>query len=287
VLIVTVLRPPVFATPGGLLLARVVLWSTGILLIAIPLAARRSGFAHKLLRLGADLGPMIVAVVGYVSLKLLGAVHITQWLGIPAKDSWMMAADRALFGKTPCLWFVDRGLQPTAFLSTMSWFYALYPFMPLLGLVWFIYKRDREQFRLVRRTLLISFYLGYCCYLLVPVSGPLTMMPNAPVPYIETTAGYAFLANNFRYPFDCFPSLHTANPWLLVWISRRKLTGWLLTAAVLACCGITLSTIVLQVHYGIDVIAGLLWIFPVALLGRATLPVGYSSRYGLSCGSTR
>jgi len=35
-----------------------------------------------------------------------------------------------------------------------------------------------------------------------------------------------------------------------------------MASAVTAACGITLSTIALQVHYGIDVLAGLAWVFP-------------------------
>jgi membrane-associated phospholipid phosphatase len=154
----------------------------------------------------------------------------------------------------------------------MSYFYALYPFTPVIALAWFLYKGDGVQFRLIRRTLLISFFCGYWCYILIPVAGPLSITANAPLPYIETTTGYIFLAGNFRYSFDCFPSLHTANPWLLVWLSRGKLPAWLMAAAIVACCSITLSTVALQVHYGIDDLAALVWIFPIAFLGRASLP---------------
>ena len=88
----------------------------------------------------------------------------------------------------------------------------------------------------------------------------------------ESTSIYAFLANNFRYVADCFPSLHTANPWLMVWVGRKGFPRWLLAGACLVCCGITLSTMALRLHYGIDVVAGLAWVFSVAPLARATLP---------------
>jgi membrane-associated phospholipid phosphatase len=215
---------------------------------------------------------MVVAVVGYVTLRLLNAGTIDNWLSISSKDSWMMAVDVALFGKTPYVWFSQWGLTNPSILRPISWFYGLYPFLPVAALVWFWLKNDRAQFLLIRRTLLISLYCGYCCYVLIPVSGPLSLMPPTAPTYIESTAGYIFLAGNFRYPFDCFPSLHTANPWLLVWLCRGKLPLWLMSATIFTCCGITLSTVALGVHYGVDDLAGLIWIFPIALIASSTLP---------------
>ncbi len=276
-LVLTILHPPVFATAGGLLLARCVLWGAGILLAALLIGARvtprmRPPHIRVLLDFVLQIGPMVVAVVGYVSLRLLNAGAITGWLGISSKDPWMMAADNALFGKTPYLWFGQWGFTNALFLQPLTWFYGLYPFMPVAALAWFWFKHDRSQFQLIRRTLLISLYCGYCCYILIPVSGPLSLMPNAAPSYIESTAGYAFLAGNFRYPFDCFPSLHTANPWLLVWLCRGKLPPWLMAVTIFACYGITLSTLALGLHYGVDDLAGLAWIFPIALIARKTLP---------------
>jgi membrane-associated phospholipid phosphatase len=45
-----------------------------------------------------------------------------------------------------------------------------------------------------------------------------------------------------------------------------------MASAVSAGCGITLSTIALQVHYGVDVLAGLAWVFLIAAVAKATLP---------------
>jgi membrane-associated phospholipid phosphatase len=45
-----------------------------------------------------------------------------------------------------------------------------------------------------------------------------------------------------------------------------------MAATIFTCCGISLSTVALGVHYGVDDIAGLLWIFPSAFLARTTLP---------------
>jgi membrane-associated phospholipid phosphatase len=41
-------------------------------------------------------------------------------------------------------------------------------------------------------------------------------------------------------------------------------------SAVSEGCGITFSTIALQVHYGIDVLAGLAWVFLITAVAKAT-----------------
>jgi len=272
VLVCTLLHPPVFATPGGLLLARAVLISSAVLMAVLVPAARWSQKARALLGLVLDFAPVVVAVVGYVALHLLNAYAITAALHIPFLDRDMLAADVALFGQTPYVLFARWGMDGVGFLRVMTACYALYPLTPMLMLGWFALNRDRANFLLVRRTLIVSFYLGYCSYILIPVSGPLSLLPPAPPGFIESTSIYAFLANNFRYVADCFPSLHTANPWLMVWVGRKGFPRWLLAGACLVCCGITLSTMALRLHYGIDVVAGLAWVFSVAPLARATLP---------------
>ena len=267
----TVLHPPVFATRFGLLLARVVLWSVSAFVAAVLAASRFSLRARGIRTFIFDFGPIVVAVVGYVGLHLLDASAITTKLGIPPFDREMMAADVALFGRTPYLWFSRWGLVSGLFARVMSGFYAFYPLTPLLAVGWFLLRGERKQFRLLRRALILSFYSGYVCYLLIPVSGPLTLARASSPSFLESTRIYSFLASNFRYHFDCFPSLHTANPWLIVWLSRGKMPWWLMTAAIATALGIAASTIVLEVHYGIDVLAGLAWIFPVAAIARATL----------------
>jgi membrane-associated phospholipid phosphatase len=270
--VLTVAHPPHFATPGGLLLARIVLWSAGLLVCLLLAASRFSSRAGAALHFVFDFGPIVVAVVGYVSLRLFDASVISAWLGIPPLDHAMMAADVAIFGKTPYLWFLHWGLDTGLFAWVMSGFYALYPFTPLLAVGWFLWRGERKQFRLMRRALIISLYSGYVCYLLIPVSGPLSLAGATSPTFLESTSVYSFLESNFRYLYDCFPSLHTANPWLIVWLSRGKVPGWLMALAVIAGCGITLSTIALQVHYGVDVLAGLGWVFLITVVTKATLP---------------
>jgi putative effector of murein hydrolase LrgA (UPF0299 family) len=268
----TLVHTPVFATPGGLLLARVVLIGSALLMVALIPAARFSRAARWLLGLVLDFAPAVVAVVGYVALHLLNAYAITAALHIPFFDHSMMRADQLLFGQTPYVLLARWGLDAPGFLRLMTAFYALYPVMPILVLGWFALRHDRKNFFLVRRTLIVSFYLGYCTYILIPVSGPLTLLPQSAPGFIEATSVYVFLASNFRYIGDCFPSLHTANPWLMLWTGRAGFPRWLLVLGCFTCSGITLSTIALRLHYGVDVLAGVAWVFLIPPLARLTLP---------------
>lgn len=271
VLVLTLLYPPDFASRGGLLLARSVFWSIGVLLVLLFVAARFHSVPRRLLHGILLFFPMAVAVISYAGLRLFHAEAITTWFGISARDSWMMAADNALFGKTPFLWLSHWGLESHLLQRSMTVFYGLYPLMPFLILAWFLFQRDMARFYLLRRTLILSLYLGYCCYILVPVRGPLSLL-NQPPLFIDSSSTYAFLMGNFRYVYDCFPSLHMANPWLMAWLCRGKVPRGVMILLVIACCGITLSTLVLRLHYGIDLLAGLVWAALMVPLGRASLP---------------
>jgi membrane-associated phospholipid phosphatase len=265
--------PPEFATPGGRALAvwvlRTVFPLFGLLLVTAYFVPR----ARRALRVLLEFAPILVGVLAYVSLKLMHASAITAWLGIPAKDHFMLAADNLLFGKTLYLWLAQFPLfVARPFLQIMSICYSLYPFTPLLVVGWFLYCEDIAQVRLVRRTMILSLYGGYCCYLLIPVSGPLSIMQQPAPLFIQSTLTYNYLMGNFRYVYDCFPSLHTANPWLLLWLCRNRFPRWFVVVGALICFGITFSTIALRMHYGIDDIAGIVWACLIACLVHATLP---------------
>lgn len=265
--------PPDFATPGGRALAVWVIRIAFALFALLLVAARFRPRARRALRVVLEFAPILVAVLGYVSLKLMHASAITDWLGIPARDSWMLAADNLLFGKTPFLWLAQSPLFVSRpFLQLMSFCYSLYPFTPLLVVGWFLYRGDLAQVRMVRRAMILSLYGGYCLYLLVPVSGPLSILPQPAPLFVQSTLTYNYLMGNFRYIYDCFPSLHTANPWLLLWLCRNKFPRWFVVLGALVCSGITLSTIALRMHYGIDDIAGFAWLSMIALFARRTMP---------------
>ena len=260
---------------GGL--TKKTLWGVAVLLILLIGAKMLGRHATSPLRI-AEFLPLVVALMAYESLKHMHATALTVWLGIQPKDSLMMAADNAVFGKTPYLWFAQWGLDRPGFITIMSAFYSLYYVAPIAAMGWFTIAEDVAQLRLIRRGLLIGLYGGYCSYVLIPVAGPLSVPGLVKPLFFEQMTGFQFLMDNFRYAFDCFPSLHTAIPWLLVLLCWNKLPRWLMAVAIICSLGVTVSTVALRFHYGVDVLAGLAWAWTAATLARLSSPAHTANR---------
>ena len=111
-------------------------------------------------------------------------------------------------------------------------------------------------------------------YLLIPVGGPLLLIGDQfRQPIVTQPVITKLVFDSLRYAWDCFPSLHTAVPWmltLLLWSSVRR---WAQLLCVTAATLVTASTIVLRFHYGIDVLAGLAWAGLVAFVVARQVPL--------------
>lgn len=238
--------------------------------IGLPLVLLVSAFRRRFRRIASSLTDwwQVLAALGiYESLKHLHANRITEWLGIKPKDALMIRADEWLFGRVLPLWF--EPISSDAVVHVMWFFYVwVYYLGPILslGFVYFVLEDDALFLRL-RKALVLVLLGGYVSYLLVPVAGPLFNVgeqftrPIATQPVLRS-----LVFEKYRYNWDCFPSLHTAVPWtlsLVLWPRLGNRSGR--PIAVLACSGVTLSTLVLRFHYGVDVLAGLAWAAMVAL----------------------
>jgi membrane-associated phospholipid phosphatase len=246
---------------SGLTLVTLVIASP---VLAVGLLRRSQHAATRMLR---DWLPAIGVLGVYESLKHLHAHRITEWLGIAPLDRAMVDLEAALFGQ-PVPVLLDRwGWTAPWFIHAMWLFYLLVYYAGPAALMVYAYfgLRDRRLFWRLRRGLVLGLLGGYVFYVLVPVAGPLQTIPER---FSTEIDAWPLLArHNFdalRYQWDCFPSLHTAIPWLLTGLGWRFL-GWRLrTACVIAAVGVTLSTVALRYHYGIDVLAGLAWAWLVA-----------------------
>jgi len=95
----------------------------------------------------------------------------------------------------------------------------------------------------------------------VPVAGPLYLIGDRfehPIPTQPEIVTPLF--DSLRFQWDCFPSLHTAIPWLLTALSWRAVSQPVRALSVVLACAVTLSTVTLRLHYGIDLIAGVVWV---------------------------
>jgi spermidine synthase len=197
----------------------------------------------------------------YENLKHMHANRLTEWLGIAPKDLAMLRADEFLFGKCLALYFDSAFF--TGIFSQIMWFFYIWIYylgpVALLGYIYFV-KEDDELFQKLRRALVFGLLGGYILYILVPVAGPLFQIGDQfTVPILTQPVIQRLAFSSLRYNWDCFPSLHTAIPWLLTCVAWPRLNPGIRTLAVLGSFGVTLSTVVLRFHYGIDLVAGLAW----------------------------
>lgn len=239
----------------------------GTLFIVIVVLILRPRLIKSLL---TDFLPIIIALAAYEGMKHMHATALTLWMGIEPKDALMLRIDEWLFGKTPYLYFADWGLDDGIFIRIMSFMYALYYVGPFVVLAYFTIVGDRFRFLLVRRGVVFCLYGGYISYIFIPVGGPLAEPFVAPL-YFERMTEFNYLMENFRYAWDCFPSLHTAVPWLLVFLSFGAMPKSFIAIGIVVALGITTSTMALRFHYGIDVIAGVVWAVMASMAAMVSL----------------
>jgi hypothetical protein len=228
------------------------------LFVALGLLRRRW---ERTAAMARDWWQVIGVLLVYENLKHQHANRITEWLGISPKDLVMLRVDEALFGKCLALWFDTPFFAGE--LSHVLWFFYIWVYylgpIVLLGWAYFALEDD-VLFRLLRRSLVFGLLGGYVFYILVPVAGPLFVIGDRfTVPILTQPTLQTLAFSTLRYNWDCFPSLHTAIPWLLTLTAWPRLPRAGRALAVAAASGVTLSTVALRFHYGIDLVAGIAW----------------------------
>ncbi len=223
---------------------------------ALSLETSRGGPGVSLLR---DFAPFLVSQAAY--LMLHGLVHEVSPVD---RDTWLIRIDEMLFGGAWTQW-----LQPFVSTWLTEWFsvtYSLYVFFPIALALWFVARGERGHLLHLLQAVVLCTYLGYLGYLLVPAVGPLyTLTYQVPLGGGWFSQVRESLDAMARVPRDCFPSLHTANTVVVLWMvwrHARPLRG------VFGVLGVSciLATIYLRYHYTVDVAAGLLLGTSVAAL---------------------
>jgi membrane-associated phospholipid phosphatase len=248
-------RPP---GAGGPLLV-ITLYAGALIGVARPGERRgAAGLARELL-------PVAAVLVVYALLQpLIEAVNPVRW------DPELAALDARWFGP---LWLRWRGLlgrpawlTDAAYLAYLS-YYAL-PIGVYAAARW----REREDGERVGVTLLLTFYLSYLGYLLLPASGP--RVPRAEEALLGGSAisqvARDFLARAEVTTLDAFPSGHTA---LSLLSAALAVTRFRRATPVLAAwaAAIVFSTVYISVHYVVDLVAGGLLAAAGYLLGPPLL----------------
>lgn len=230
-----------------------------ILVIVYGPARGRPGFAP------ADVlyrfSPVILASFIYVNLKHMSLPSV------PVDDA-LIALDRQLFGAD--LTVVAEHLYHPVLSEWLAFHYSIYLTFPALTPL-LLYRPYRfARFEEYVFCFALAMYIGFFGYLGVPGSGPndglAAVYSQREVPGMWLTSMQWPVINRYRFPFDAFPSMHTANSLLCTWVLFRAKSpvAWLFVFLVV---NLLCSLVYLRMHYTIDIAAGMALALAVALIG--------------------
>jgi len=161
--------------------------------------------------------------------------------------SWLVAAWRGAFGR------------PAAFTDAIYLAYVSYYLLPIAvaAVAW---RCGPESFERTVFALLLGFYLTFLGYLLMPASGP-----RLPVSDEAHQLGGSAISDGVRAflhtaestTLDAFPSGHTAVAVISGVFGSCLLGGGAAAACWAWAAAIVFATVYINVHYAVDVVAGL------------------------------
>ena len=229
----------------------------------LSLAALAHWTPRKLLRFGLRLVPISLAY-GYLFL----ATDSLQFLVFSGfQDQVVLHLEQMIFGVQPAVW-LERFAHP-AVTEWMMFAYMFYFLMyPLLcGIIYFKHgEAETEHFFFA---LGLTNILCDLCFILLPVGGPLTGVPDEfTVPlrgYIFTWLG-ELVRSELQFPGGSLPSPHCAAAtimWAMAWRYHRP-AFWMLLPLVLS---LYVSTFFCRYHYLSDAVTGIataLLVLPMA-----------------------
>ncbi len=221
--------------------------------IAIPLLARR--FPGRCTALARDWYPVLAVTLVFFNLKgVVAGVNPHDY------DPQLIAIDRWLCGGVDPTRWIERFANPwlDEYLQVAYTSYYLIPIVTGVGLYTLRENYpDDTPFRRAVVVFLLTFYLSYLGYLLVPAIGPRFTLPHSrPLQGVFLTPYLKRFINTLEPTArDCFPSGHTAvsvAALMLAFRHRRRLFWWLLPVVL----SLIVSTVYHRYHYLVDVIAG-------------------------------
>ncbi len=211
--------------------------------------------------------PVAIISYGWSELTHLGSmIYGNYW----ATD-WIVATDKLLFGVYPTIWF-QNWYHPWLDELMNLCYSGYYLYMPLILISLFLKKQyqDLSQVLSIATWTYLSIFL---LYYLIPVLGPRMTPLLQAFPHREYSGYYVagitrLLQSNGGIMGGAFPSSHVAGGvmWTLVCLKYFKKAGLFMIPLTL---GMTISTVYLGYHHGLDPIAGLVWgIFSYLLISR-------------------
>jgi len=199
-----------------------------------------------------DFLPFLLCIAIYTNL------HDTVYFINPHDaDPTLIKIDKFLLGNHLGLY-----LEPVISSWLTKWLsfnYSLYFIYPVtFGLILY-FSKDKSKFRTFMLTVVLTFYIGYFIYLLVPAVGPKVYLKQYLTINLQTGQFEERLYNTFKikasHRRDAFPSLHNAIALLVLLFSWKyqKYVFYIVLPFVLS---LMFATVYLRHHYLIDVLAG-------------------------------
>lgn len=193
------------------------------------------------------------------------------------QDAWFEKTDFLIFGFQPSIKFSEV-FHWTWFQELMSLSYMSY-FVMIFGVLWTIYRFNREYFNRSIFLVLQSFFIYYLIFIILPVQGPQYWF-SAPMNSLPEGGAFQKLLRFIQLigerPTGAFPSSHVGISCILCYLTyqyARPLLKWMIGITFLLSC----SAIYLKAHYFVDVIGGLLTA-PLMILATTFLLNLFSER---------
>lgn len=219
----------------------------------------------------------------YAAIVLIGLYTIVGLLNeptpgpAPSFDAMVQRWDLWLFGLQPAFAW-PRSLANYWVAEFLSFcyltFYAIGFATP--GVLWATGRK--EAARQAMFALLLTMFACYSIFLLFPVGGPSYFWPWAEGPewsgpLVKVVRGIITGGDSWG---TAFPSSHVAGSVVALVFAFRgwKPLGWILLVPV---TGILLAVVYLQIHYGVDAIAGLAMAFVASIVAPKLCPISPKS----------
>ena len=210
---------------------------------------------NKVFRFARDFAPFLFVLVIYFNLQdaifILNPSDIHHTLG---------NLDEKLFGLQPTVW-AERFYHPRV-TDLLSLSYLNYYFMTLTLLGLLYVKKRHEDFRVVVKTIMISYFIGFLSYIIFPASSPYLVIPELyEVDIWKDTSFFSWLTYTIvdmspHRVRDAFPSMHNATVLLtliMAWRYHRTYFWIQLPLAI----SLPFATVYLRYHYVVDIIGAI------------------------------
>ncbi len=210
---------------------------------------------NRIIRIARDFAPFLFVLVIYFNLQ--DAIFILNPTDI---HYTLLKLDGKLFGLQPTVW--AEQLYHPRITDLLSLSYLNYYFMTPILLAILYLKGKTESFRVIMLTIMISYFIGFVCYLLFPASSPYLVIPELyTVDIWQDTSFFSWLTYTIvdmspHRVRDAFPSMHNAIVLLSIILAYRYHRPYFWIQLPLA-AALPFATVYLRYHYVVDIIGAI------------------------------